>query len=387
MSIVHSATRMGVGLAVIGWAGLAGWGGGSGPLHLIGPGVARGAVLAAGDPCTLLSAGETERFVGPLATPPYRASDGAPDVHGDQCVYRGKDGRVLTVEASWSGGAVAGKAAQDVPNQVGSGMEKSGATGMDTMAHRVMKAEAAGPWDRATWIPGGSVLATKGDATVIIDVTGLSGQENDALALARIAVPRLAHPLDYDGARAVALAPKPVAHPAHACDFIPVSEVVAAIGPLDGAPTSDSPETTCTYRVHSAQGERTYEVAYGWQNGQKAYASQIHGMATLGGLTGLPTSSPLDTMHQSPQVKTMMGVMMKMVGGSSRPGAAAAAPGATTTVGMRTDTTLVGPWDHAALLHGTQLMAVRHDVMVAMSLQSADYNKAKALLAAICSRL
>ena len=54
---------------------------------------------------------------------------------------------------------------------------------------------------------------------------------------------------------------------------------------------------------------------------------------------------------------------------------------------MRTDTTLVGPWDRAALLHGTQLMAVRHDVIVAMSLQSADYERAKALLVAICSRL
>ncbi len=387
MSIVRSRMRIGVGLAVAGWAGLVGWGGNSGPLHMMGPAIARGAVLAAGDPCTLLLAGDAAPFVGPLSSPPYRASDGVPDVHGDQCVYRGKDGRVVTVEASWSGGAAASKAAQDVPNTAGSGLAKSGATGMDTMAHRVMKSEATGPWDRATWIPGGSVLATKGDATVIIDVRGLSGQEKDALALARIAVPRLAHPLNYDGAKAVALAPKPVTHPAHACDFIPVSEVVAAIGPLDGAPTSDSPETTCTYRVHTAQGERTYAVSYGWQNGQKAYASQTHGMATLGGMTGMPTSSPLDTMHQSPQMKTMMGAMMKMVGGSSSPGAAAAAPGATTTVGMQTDTTLVGPWDHAALLHGTQLMAVRHDVIVAMSLQSADYNKAKALLAAICSRL
>ena len=378
---------MGFGLAVVGWAGLAGWGGNSGSLHMMGPAIASGAVLAADDPCTLLSASEAAPYVGPLSSPPYRASDGAPDVRGDQCVYRGKDGRVVTVEATWSGGAAASKAAQDVPNKLGSGLASSGATGMDTMAHRVMKSEEAGPWDRATWIPGGSLLATKGDASVSIDVTGSSGQEKDALALARIMVPRLAHPLHYDGAKAVALAPKPVAHPAHACDFIPVAEVVAAIGPLDGAPTSDSPETTCTYRVHTAQGERTYEVSYGWTNGQKAYAAQTHGMASLGGLMGAPMSSPLDTMHQSPQMKTMMGVMMKMVGGSSKPGAAAAAPGATSTMGMRTDTTLVGPWDRAALLHGTQLMAVRHDVMVAMSLQSADYNKAKALLIAICSRL
>jgi hypothetical protein len=46
-----------------------------------------------------------------------------------------------------------------------------------------------------------------------------------------------------------------------------------------------------------------------------------------------------------------------------------------------------GPWDNATLLHGTQLLAVKSDVMVAMDLQSADYDKAKALMAAICSKL
>jgi hypothetical protein len=39
------------------------------------------------------------------------------------------------------------------------------------------------------------------------------------------------------------------------------------------------------------------------------------------------------------------------------------------------------------LLHGTQLIAVRHDVFVGMSLKSADYVKARALLAAICAQL
>jgi len=46
-----------------------------------------------------------------------------------------------------------------------------------------------------------------------------------------------------------------------------------------------------------------------------------------------------------------------------------------------------GPWDSAMLLHGTQLQAVRHDVFVAMDLQSADYDKAKAFMGAICRRL
>jgi hypothetical protein len=39
------------------------------------------------------------------------------------------------------------------------------------------------------------------------------------------------------------------------------------------------------------------------------------------------------------------------------------------------------------LLHGTQLFAVNGDVMVSMDLKSADYEKAKALLAVICTTL
>ena len=41
-----------------------------------------------------------------------------------------------------------------------------------------------------------------------------------------------------------------------------------------------------------------------------------------------------------------IGGVMKMIGG---PSGAASAPGAAATVGFRTDTTLKGPWDHAAL--------------------------------------
>jgi hypothetical protein len=339
------------------------------------------------DPCTLLSAGEAAPYVGALAAPPYRASDGAADVRGDECMYRGTDGRQVTVLPDWSGGEVVGRILRDVPNVVGNALHKAGATGMDTMTHRVMQQGPAGPWDQATWIPGGSLFASRGEAQVSIDVSGASGQERDAVALATVIMPRFDHPLAYDGAKAVALAPKPRTHPANACDFIPRPEIEAAIGPLDGAPTSDAPERSCTYRVATAQGERSYPVEFLWEGGQKNYMMLKHGMATVGGLLGTPSSSPLDTMKPSPQMQRAIGGLMKMVGGASGEGGASAAPGAAATIGFRTDTTLTGPWDNAALLHGTQLIAVRRDVFVGVSLQSADYDKAKALLAAICARL
>ncbi|HEY4320171.1 MAG TPA: hypothetical protein VGM77_03245 [Gemmatimonadales bacterium] len=336
------------------------------------------------DPCTLLSASEAAPYVGALLTPPYRVSDGAADVHGDQCRYLGHDGRSFTVQPAWSGGAAAGKVAHDVPNLVGGALAKAGDSGHATMTHQVMKSELTGPWDQATWIPGGSLLATKGDVDVNVDVSGSSGLERDAVAIATLIMPRFAHPLSYDGAKAVALAPKAVTHPANACDFVPRSVVEAAIGPLSAEPTSDSPETSCTWKVATPQGERDYTVEFVWQNGGKNYNSLKHSMATVGAATGMPANSPLDTMQLPAQMKGMLGGMVKMVGGA---GSAGKAPGATSTMGFRTDTTLTGPWDNASLLHGTQLIAVRHDVFVGMGLESADYDHAKALMAAICSRL
>jgi hypothetical protein len=339
-------------LAVIALLPLAACGGGDDTAtSLLRKAVADDALASrAHDPCALVSSGEAEPYVGKLAAPPYRASDGAADTGGDQCVYRGRDGRQVTVNPSWRGGQMIGQALQ-LPGKIMGALAK-GAPGLDSMTNRVMKQEATGPWDQATWIPGGSLFVSKGETQVQIDVSAASGNEADAMALARIAMPRFAHPLDYDGAKAAASAPKPRPHPAHACDLLPRAAVEAAIGPTDGSPASDEPETSCTWRVRTAQGERSYPVELVWQGGAKNYQMLVHGMSVVTGMMGLPAGSPLDSMKPPPG-----------------------------------DTTLKGPWDHAALLHGTQLVAVRGDAFVGMSLVSADLDKAKALLGAICERL
>jgi len=327
------------------------------PLGACGGGVSS----SAHDPCSLMSGAEAAAYVGPLASPPYRASDGAADARGDECMYHGKDGRQVALRPEWEGGALMGRVLQGVPDALGGVLGKA-APGLDSMTHMVMKPETGGPWDQATWIPSGALFASNGPAQVQVDVSGASGKESDGLAIAKIAVPRLAHPLDYDGAKAVALAPRAAAHPAHACDIVPRAAIEAAIGPLDGAPASDAPETECTWRVHSPEGERTYAVEFVWQGGGKNYRMLTHGMSMVGGF-------------------------MKSLAGSSEGGGPGTATGAVGTVGFKTDTALEGPWDNAALLHGTQLVAVRHDVFVGMTLTSADYDRAKALLGAICSRL
>jgi hypothetical protein len=109
-----------------------------------------------------------------------------------------------------------------------------------------------------------------------------------------------------------------------------------------------------------------------------------NGPATLGSAMGgnIPMNG-LNSMPQDAQSSALIGGLMKLAGG----GDANAAPGAATQVGFKTDSNLKGPWDNATLMHGTQLLAVKADVMVGMDLKSADYEKAKALMAAICAQL
>jgi hypothetical protein len=337
---------------------------------------------SAPDPCAYLAAGEAESFIGKLKMLPYRATDdGMGDVNGDHCMYMSVDGRQLLVRAGANSGA--GKIVQGIPNTLGSALAKAGMGGMESTAHRVM-ADTKGPWDEATWIPGGTLFVTKGDMEGQVDVSGSSGQQKEAVAVATLMVPRFGHPLDYDGAKAVAMAPKPKAHPASACDVLPTSSVEAAIGALSGAPEADPDGTTCRYRVTSDKGLRTYSVEYVWQGGRKNYNMLVHGMSTLGSVMGgsIPMGG-LDSLPGDSNTRKMIGGLMKMVGG----GNAKTATGAVMQVGLKTDTTLKGPWDNASLQHGTQLLAVKNDVMVGMDLQSADYDKAKALLTAICEKL
>jgi hypothetical protein len=335
------------------------------------------------DPCTLLSAAEAAAYVGALTTPPFRANDdGVADAGGAACTYHGTGARQLVLVRTGEGSATAGKIVSEVPNIVGGALEKAGAGSLAAATHRVMADVSNGPWDQANWIPGGTLFVTKGDAGANIDVSGSGGKEDDAIAIARLIVPRFDHPLDYDGAKAAAALPKPKPHPASACEVVPRSAVEGAIGTLNGVPAAESDGSKCAYHVASVQGPRTYLIDFVWQGGAKNFNMLKNGMSTLGSAMGgtIPTAG-MDSMKMDPNMSKMIGGLMNLAGGGG------GAPGAATQVGFKTDTTLQGPWDSAMLLHGTQLFAVKNDVMVGMDLQSADYDKAKALLAVICSTI
>jgi hypothetical protein len=117
-------------------------------------------------------------------------------------------------------------------------------------------------------------------------------------------------------------------------------------------------------------------MAVTWSGGYQAFDRMKHTMPMNSGILGTP-SVTMPTLDSSQQ--KLVGGLMKMIGGS--------ATGAPVKTSFKTDTTLRGPWDAAALINGSILGATRHDVMVVFELQSADYDKAKALLAAACERL
>jgi hypothetical protein len=321
------------------------------------------------DSCRWLASSEAETYVGPLANPPYRYDDGdvAPSPAGDACMYRGRDGRSVVITVSRGAGAAQ-------VGQVVTGAPKSIAGGQ-TQGARLL-AGPTGPWDRSMWSIMGSLTVWKSDAQIIVDVSGSEAGKPGAIDLATKIVGRLNHPLDYDGARAAALAPKPHPRLASACDLIPRARVVQILGPLDGDPVADPDGSECTYKVKGGADPRSYPMAVTWRGGYQALDRLKHTMPMGSGALGTPQVS-MPTLDSSQQ--KIMGGLMKMVGGS--------ATGAPVTTSFKTDTTLRGPWDSAALINGTILGATRHDVMVTLDLKSADYDKAKALLSAACERL
>jgi hypothetical protein len=351
------------------------------------------------DPCRYLAASEVEPYTGPLASPPFRATDDAVATQsGDACLYRGKDGRGVLITYSAHGGAIAGTVARRVPavldrivGQAGGGAEDGGES--KGMGAAVMGPVGPGPWDNSNWFPTGTLFVFKGDASFNIDMSAATGGKDGAIDLATRAIDRLGHPLDYDGTRAVAFAPKPVPR-VPACDLIPRARAEQILGSLAAPPKADSDNTTCTYTVASSDGDVSYPVGITWGNGYKQLNTLKRSMSELTGALGasgkavnvgagpkpqIPTGGIPEMPALDPAQQKMFKAFTSAVGLPGMNGIAKR--------GMKTDSTLVGPWDSAALVNGMWLVASRHDVAVTINVGDADYDKAKALLAAACEQL
>ena len=243
------------------------------------------------DGCRYLTASDVEPYTGPLVSPPYRATDDAvANRSGDHCLYRGKDGREILFNHSAHGGQIAGTVTRRVPAVMdrllhdGAGGVQGGSE-QHGPADAVMGSAGPGPWDNSNWIPTGTLFAFKGDDFLEVDVSAASGGKPGAIDLATKAIGRLTQPLDYDGSKAVTLAPKPDAR-VPACQLIPRDRAEGILGSLAGDPQTDSEGTTCTYKVASADGDVSYPVAITWTNGYKQLNTLKRGMSMVSGLMG-----------------------------------------------------------------------------------------------------
>jgi len=333
----------------------------------------------ADDPCIYVAATEAEVYVGALETPPFRfdQSTGAPSVDGSHCMYRGRDGREIMVDALMGGAKLASAATAGVPRVMGRVLKATGHQDQESVPAAISQQGEPGPWDHAQWFSViGTLEAVKGDSGLLINVAASGGGEQGAYALAREALARLGKPLDYNGAHAAALAPKPRAPLGNPCDLIPRAHVEAAIGPLTDAPEHDESGERCTYRVATAHGTQEYPLDITWINGNRALAMLKGSVAAAGPALGLPAGGTARTLP--PEAQQMLAQVSTMAGTAVAP---------PLPHGLAGDTTLTGPWDAAALVGGATLAATRHNVMVQLILGSADYDKAKALLAAACESL
>ena len=135
------------------------------------------------DPCRVLTRSEVEAVVGRLSDPPYRSRAGSSlaDAAGASCAYRTPHHRVLVVSPTEEGGAAAFKLSGITNRVVGRAIVQGQEA--DTLDD--------GPWDAAASGIDGTLLLLKGDGLLELSYKTSSTDLAGAVALGRLAVPRL----------------------------------------------------------------------------------------------------------------------------------------------------------------------------------------------------
>jgi hypothetical protein len=340
------------------------------------------------DPCVLVSRVEAEKVLGPLMADPYRVGgDKKPDPKGSACLYRSASGQSIKIEPTYSGGQMAMKMFRmtgGLTNQVM--IDESGQA--DTLE---------GDWDDVR-VDFGMLHALKGDVMIEVDANSSKAGAFGAGELADIAIKRLPHPLDYDGAKAAERAPGPLVAPRDPCTLVTKEEAAAILGPLVGEPTSSS--SGCTFPIKNplgplANGPMPVVLQVEWTGGYEALAGAKRSTATVmqkvggnlemaHGQVGGPGGNKVEKKgmgEQAEAVDSDLEKMRKMMG----------ALGASTEKGslqLKTDTTsLKGPWDEAAILAGISFIAVKKDVSMSMDLRLLGEDKAIALVTKAMGRI
>ncbi|MGE0442548.1 MAG: hypothetical protein AB7L66_11825 [Gemmatimonadales bacterium] len=137
---------------------------------------------AAPDPCGLVTRAEAEAVLGPLAVAPYRSRESTALVYGDgaSCTYYSSGHRVVVLTPTWRDGRMVFGLSRGIGGltRIVTGDSGAGA--------------AAGPWDDHADGIAGTRYFLAGDRLLAIQRAGPRNGDAATLALARLAVPRLA---------------------------------------------------------------------------------------------------------------------------------------------------------------------------------------------------
>jgi len=338
------------------------------------------------DPCSLVSRAEAEQILGPLRHDPYRVSgpnrDPAPA--GSYCFYETKNGRRLVMDVDWTDG----KMGMKVLGMMGSLVEQVISTDSgqaDTLDGR---------WDELRMLPGDNLYARKDDQMVSVDYVGTGIGLIGAAKFVNIALGRFASPLAYDGAAAGKTALGPIVTPGDPCGLIAQADFERIVGALSGPPTPGPHRDQCIYKLAQSRGllgGNTVALQVSWKDGWAAIENSRHTVDMVAGKVAPPvahgtnTTAPSAAAAPAPASDQSFGGFMNKVMDVAR----SQGVGVQTdqSGGLKTDTTVAGPWDAGELHSGLAFMVVKHDALLSFDLRGITYEQAKALLTKAVERI
>lgn len=306
-----------------------------------------GAEPAAGgpDPCSLVSAAEIERLIGPLAEPPYRVNaDREPAANGEGCLYRARDLRNVTILVDWTDGDMGFRMLAGTGGQI-----QEVLTGYDPATDTL-----EGAWDKVG-AAFGQFIALKDSVSVQVDPLGSRIGLGGAAKLASIAIGRIASPLPYRGAEATRTRTERPPRTGDPCRLVTRAEVERLMGPLrsDPRPADDGSgcEFATTQEMLGQPVTRTLEVT--WNDGFYLLGQERMGAAGAAKTMATHLDADLPTLSE------------EAAGGGE-------------------------PWDERLSLLGGLITVVKRDVLLRIAgdgVGGFDEGKAMALLRLAVSRL
>jgi hypothetical protein len=285
------------------------------------------------DPCNLVAQAEMERYMGPLAEPPFRADDREPDPEGTQCFYRAKDGRNVTLDVDRVDGELGFRMLVGVGGQV-----EEALAGAD-MSTDTLEVE----WDRVGRAFG-QLIALKGPASVQVDPLGSRLDLAAQADIIRIALARLDAPLPYDGAGAARNRTAPPPKRRDPCTLVTRAEAEALLGKLRAAPHISEEGDACVFPLAmDFMGTPVdQELQVQWHDGFYALGQER-------GALGMATKVMTNDMGDIPSL------------GENTAGEAE-------------------PWDERITLIGGVVTVVKHDVLLKIAANGVGgFDEAKAL--------